>query len=116
VAEAVENRLSEYFQLAEGWGCIVLLDEADVFLARRERKDLERNALVSVFLRTLEYYGGILFLTTNRTGDVDEAFRSRFHVALHYGHLERQQSAEIWRTNLRRLLRQRVSLDPVAMY
>jgi hypothetical protein len=46
----------------------VLLDEADVFLEERDMKDLQRNALVSVFLRALEYYDGILILTSNRVG------------------------------------------------
>lgn len=47
---------------------VVLLDEADVFLEERDMKDLKRNALVSVFLRALEYYDGILMLTSNRVG------------------------------------------------
>jgi hypothetical protein len=38
---------------------VVLLDEADVFLEQRTLQDLQRNALVSVFLRVLEYYDGI---------------------------------------------------------
>lgn len=37
---------------------VVLLDEADVFLEQRTLTDLQRNALVSVFLRVLEYYDG----------------------------------------------------------
>jgi hypothetical protein len=37
-----------------------------------------------VFLRVLEYYSGILFLTTNRVGIMDEAFKSRIHVSLYY--------------------------------
>lgn len=45
---------------------VVLLDESDVFLEEREKSDLQRNALVSVFLRVLEYYDGILILTSNR--------------------------------------------------
>jgi hypothetical protein len=49
-------------------GIVVLLDEADVFLEERDVKDLNRNALVSVFLRALEYYDGILILTSNRVG------------------------------------------------
>jgi hypothetical protein len=44
----------------------VLLDESDVFLEEREKTGLQRNALVSVFLRVLEYYEGILILTSNR--------------------------------------------------
>lgn len=69
-AERVETALTRTFQLAQAWDCIVLLDEADVFLAQRDKKDLKRNALVSVFLRALEYYTGILFLTTNRIGEI----------------------------------------------
>lgn len=45
---------------------VLLLDESDVFLEEREKTDLQRNALVSVFLRALEYYEGILILTSNR--------------------------------------------------
>ena len=63
---------------------MVLLDEADVFLEERTKLDLERNALVSVFLRVLEYYEGILILTSNRIGTFDEAFKSRVQLAIHY--------------------------------
>lgn len=78
----VESNLDFNFQLAQSWGCVLLLDEADVFLAQRTQTDIERNALVSIFLRALEYYSGILFLTTNRVGSIDEAFRSRIHMRL----------------------------------
>ena len=59
----VQNSLQAAFTLAYRWGCVLLLDEADVFLAERNRTDMNRNAVVSVFLRNLEYYNGILFLT-----------------------------------------------------
>lgn len=89
----VEATLQTSFQLAQAWDCVMLLDEADIFLAERTNADIERNALVSVFLRILEYYEaselsvfmcrslplieeqGILFLTTNRVGSFDEAFK-----------------------------------------
>jgi hypothetical protein len=45
--ETVANRLEEYFTLAQKWGCVLLLDEADVFLASRKPGDVKRNALVS---------------------------------------------------------------------
>lgn len=45
---------------------VVLLDESEVFLEERSQADLQRNALVSVFLRAMEYYDGILILTSNR--------------------------------------------------
>ena len=73
-AEEVETELSEKFHLAEVWNCVLLLDEIDVFLAQRTRTDIARNSLVSVFLRMLGYFTGILFLTSNRVGAFDEAF------------------------------------------
>ena len=43
----VERSLEEIFRLAHLWDCVLLLDEADIFLAERTRDDLKRNALVS---------------------------------------------------------------------
>ncbi|RAK96589.1 uncharacterized protein BO80DRAFT_429008 [Aspergillus ibericus CBS 121593] len=99
----VEQSLKEMFRLAQLWDCVLLLDEADVFLTERIPSDLNRNALVSVFLRVLDYYAGVLFLTTNRVGTIDEAFKSRLHVSLYYPHLKRTQTERIWQMNLKRL-------------
>ena len=64
--ENVEKYLESVLYIGSMWNAIVLLDESDVFLEEREKTDLQRNALVSVFLRVLEYYEGILILTSNR--------------------------------------------------
>ncbi|KAF4420757.1 ATP-dependent zinc metalloprotease FtsH [Colletotrichum fructicola] len=101
--ENVEERLMDIFRLAHIWDCVLLLDEADIFLARRDNFNLQRNALVSVFLRVLEYYSGILFLTTNRVGLLDEAFKSRIHISLYYEPLSRDQTVDIFRFNIQRL-------------
>jgi hypothetical protein len=45
--QEVDAVLTGLFRLAHLWGCVLLLDEADVFLSRRELGDLQRNALVS---------------------------------------------------------------------
>ncbi|KAM0544546.1 hypothetical protein ACHAPJ_011763 [Fusarium lateritium] len=100
-AKDVETALQTNFALANRWGCILLLDEADVFLAERRRDDFNRNGLVAVFLRVLEYYAGILFLTTNRIGDFDEAFASRIHMSLHYPPLDWVSTHKILELNLR---------------
>ncbi|KAK7994755.1 hypothetical protein PG990_013528 [Apiospora arundinis] len=99
-ARDVEQELERNFALASRWGCILLLDEADVFLSARERKDFERNGLVAVFLRVLEYYTGILFLTTNRIGDFDEAFASRIHMSLYYPELDEVKTKKVFKLNL----------------
>ncbi|KAH7303069.1 hypothetical protein B0I35DRAFT_447306 [Stachybotrys elegans] len=103
VPEAVEQNMEQHFKLAHRWGCVLLLDEADVFLAKRIKEDVKRNGLVSVFLRILEYYSGILFLTTNRVGAIDDAFRSRLHLTLYYPKLTQKQTEKIWKNNLERL-------------
>ena len=83
---------------ATSWNAVLLIDEADVFLEERTNHDLQRNGLVSVFLRLLEYYEGIMFLTTNRVGTVDDAFKSRIHLAIKYPSLSAASQASIWTT------------------
>ncbi|KUI62436.1 hypothetical protein VP1G_09551 [Cytospora mali] len=78
----VERYLNSVFHLSKIWDCVVLLEEAEVFLEQRTLQELNHNALVSVFLRALEYYEGILILTTNRVGTFDEAFKSRIQPSL----------------------------------
>ena len=73
----------------------MLLDEADVFLAERTNEP-NQNALVSVFLRELEYYKGVLFLTTNRVNSFDPAIMSRIHLPLKYSSLGRGARIAIW--------------------
>lgn len=82
-ASDVEKNLEQIFTTSHRWGCVLLLDEAEVFLTKRNLQDLTRNAMVSIFLRALEFYSGILFLTTNRVGTIDEAFKSRIHISLY---------------------------------
>ncbi|SPO05931.1 uncharacterized protein DNG_08620 [Cephalotrichum gorgonifer] len=103
VPEDVEKNMEKHFKLAHKWGCVLLLDETDVFLAKRTKTDVKRNGLVSVFLRILEYYSGILFLTTNRVGAIDDAFRSRLHLTLYYPKLTEDQTTRIWEGHLDRM-------------
>ncbi|KAK1757034.1 hypothetical protein QBC47DRAFT_297137 [Echria macrotheca] len=101
--DRVESSLSQIFHLAHLWDCVLLLDEADIFLTARgaNSADLKRNGIVSaVFLRIMEYYKGILFLTTNRVGKLDPAINSRIHVTLHYKRFSEQDFRKIFMLNL----------------
>ena len=44
----------------------------------------------------IEYYEGILFLTTNRVDDFDEAFQSRIHLTIRYDSLGASKRKAIW--------------------
>lgn len=92
----VEDALQQIFEMVSKWNAILLLDECDVFLEARTADDLQRNRLVSIFLRMLEYYEGILFLTTNRVSNMDAAFQSRIHVSMAYPDLTIESRRQIW--------------------
>lgn len=51
----------------------------------------------------LEYYNGILFLTTNRAGVLDEAVKSRVHLILGYDHLDDDQTVKIFEHNITKI-------------
>lgn len=82
-SEKLEEKLAEVLDRANRWGAILLIDEADVYIHERG-SSLDQNAVVGVFLRLLEYYAGILFLTTNRETIVDDAIMSRCTAHIKY--------------------------------
>lgn len=92
----VETKLTQVLEMVAKWNAVLLLDECDVFLEARSTSDLDRNRIVSIFLRTLEYYEGILFLTTNRVKNMDEAFHSRIHISLEYPSLDETARKAVW--------------------
>ncbi|KAJ5205938.1 ATPase AAA-type core [Penicillium cf. griseofulvum] len=95
-ARGFENKLTDILQMIPRWGALLLLDEADVFMETRDSANLARNELVSIFLRMIEYYEGILFLTTNRTQNIDPAFGSRIHLSLTYKELDVESRRQVW--------------------
>ena len=102
-SRTLETELNKILDIAHSWGAVLLLDEADIFLEKRTIQDIHRNALVSIFLRLLEYFQGILFLTTNRVETFDDAFQSRIHVALRYGDLTPKAKRSVWKMFLEKV-------------
>ncbi|KAE8354115.1 hypothetical protein BDV28DRAFT_92750 [Aspergillus coremiiformis] len=102
-SRTLEAELNKILDIAHSWGAVLLLDEADIFLEKRTIQDIHRNALVSIFLRLLEYFQGILFLTTNRVETFDDAFQSRIHVALRYGDLTTKAKRSVWKMFLEKV-------------
>jgi len=104
--ESLESRLQEIFDLCLPWQALVLIDEAEMLLETRSHSgtDLVRNAMVCVMLRLMEYYPGILFLTTNSGKDkLDPAIASRLTCTLGYSALSESGRREIWKTTLGRV-------------
>ena len=74
----------------------MLIDEADVYIKRRDN-NIAMNAVVGVFLRVLEYFNGLLFLTTNRVDDIDEAIVSRCIALIKYYPPDSEARRQIWK-------------------
>ncbi|KAH6640798.1 P-loop containing nucleoside triphosphate hydrolase protein [Chaetomium tenue] len=96
---SVQSGIKNIIRYATRWKAILLLDEADIFLESRQsggQANLERNALVAVFLRQLEYSQGIIFLTSNRAQMFDAAIKSRIHLTLFYGFPTIETRRQLW--------------------
>lgn len=98
----VEIKLQGVLDMCTRWNAILLLDEADVFLEERKLHELERNKLVSIFLRVLEWFQGVLVLTTNRVETFDAAFESRIHISIGYKELDQSSRRTIWANFLKK--------------
>lgn len=109
-AHEIEKRLQNVLDLTKRWNAIILIDEADVFLEKRETSNLERNAIVSIFLKYLESHTGIVFLTSNRVKNLDNAFLSRISLVINYTEFTTEIRKEIWINLLRAS-----SIDPTAI-
>ncbi|KAH7157947.1 hypothetical protein B0J13DRAFT_543154 [Dactylonectria estremocensis] len=93
----MEKRLMRWLDRATIWGSIVLIDEAEVYMEQRQSGHISRNALVTAFLRTMEYFPGLLFLASNSIGLFDEAIMSRIHLAVRYERPTDADRTDIWR-------------------
>ncbi|KAJ6141696.1 hypothetical protein N7497_010795 [Penicillium chrysogenum] len=99
-SHALESQLEVILKIAKHFNAILLLDEADSFMASRTALNDNHNRLVTIFLRKLEYYQGILFLTSNRGAQFDDAILSRIHLTIEYENLTRYFRRDLWSTFL----------------
>ena len=94
-AEDIRKNLEVVFTRVNRWDAILLLDEADVFVKQRG-DNIEQNAIVAEFLRTMEYFTGLFFMTTNRPDDIDDAIISRSAAIIDYRMPEADDARRIW--------------------
>lgn len=92
----MEKTLYEVLNKAQRLGCIILIDECETFV-RKRAEDLTQNAIITTFLRQLEYFNGIMFLTSNKIKDIDDAILSRCIAAIRYEEPTEENAKKIWR-------------------
>ncbi len=94
--DKVEKKLKEVLARAARWKAILLIDEADVYIHERG-SNIQQNAIVGVFLRVLEYYRGVLFMTSNRATIIDDAIMSRATAWIKYDIPNTEELNQIWK-------------------
>lgn len=92
----VGKRLRDLFSKSERWNAVILLDESDVFVLERG-DNIEQNAIVAEFLRSMEYFSGLMFMTTNRLGAIDDAVLSRCAAIIKYDPPNAERAKQVWR-------------------
>lgn len=94
--ESLESELKSVLTRASRLGAILLIDEADVFIHERG-ESMVQNAVVGVFLRILEYFQGVMFMTTNRATIVDDAIVSRCTAQVKFEIPNPENQKKIWK-------------------
>ena len=93
---SLEKELKLVLDRAARLGAIMLIDECDVFVHERG-ESMVQNAVVGVILRVLEYYTGVLFMTTNRATIVDDAIVSRCTAQIKFEIPDSEGQEKIWK-------------------
>lgn len=99
--DTLEKKLANILEMTENWNAVLLVDECDIFLESRADGNIERNAMVGIFLRLLERHKGVMFLTTNRINSLDDAFESRISVIVKYNNLNQESRLKVWKNLLK---------------
>lgn len=104
-----EKNLSRIFDLAEQDAGILFFDEADALFGKRsetkDAHDRHANIEVSYLLQRLEYFPGLVILSTNNRSHLDSAFNRRFTFITRFAYpdetLRHKMWQKIWPKNIK---------------
>jgi len=95
-----EKNLKQVFDQADAGGGILLFDEADALFGRRtsvqSANDRYANLEINYLLQRLEVHDGIVLLTTNLDGGIDEAFRRRLNFRVRFVAPDLEERQQLW--------------------
>ena len=101
--EILDERLHKTFLRGRNWGSIILLEDAEDLVCPRNKHELKRSGLVSIFLRHLEYSEGVHFITTSNDCRIDPALYSRTTLCFGLPRLSFEDQQSIWLTFIDRI-------------
>ena len=96
-----EKNLAGVFEMAEDKNWILFFDEGDALFGKRtqikDAHDRYANQEVSYLLQRVEDYPGLVVLSTNLRGNIDEAFIRRFQSIIRFPMPGPEQRERLWR-------------------
>ena len=99
-----EKNLTRVFAQARARGGILLFDEADALFATRtavgRAADRYANLETNLLLQLLEEHPGIVLLTTNLKGNLDQAFLRRLTFKVSFAVPDARSRDKLWRLHL----------------
>lgn len=99
-----EKNLSRLLARAEELDVVLLLDEGDALLGGRTEvrsaNDRYANLETDYLLQRLEYYEGIILITTNVADNIDFAFQRRMDVVVNFVPPQAKERWHIWQLHL----------------
>lgn len=93
-----QGSLEEHLARAEGWNCIVLIDDIDAGILSTTLTDTG-----SRFCRALDNFRGTMILTARNAGFANQALLSRIHISLHFPTFDQDSTMRVWQKNIDRI-------------
>lgn len=99
------KNVAAVFRAAEEEDAVLFFDEADAIAGRRftsmdQGYQRESNTTVSVLLRELEQFPGVVIFATNLAANFDPAFERRIRTHILFGMPNAQEREQIWQVQL----------------
>lgn len=114
-----EKNLARVFDLAEQRGWILFFDEADALFGQRTRVDSAHdryaNQEVSYLLQRIEDFPGVVILSSNLRGNIDDAFTRRFQSVIAFPMPQAEERYRLWTESIPPMLEQDRDIDFVRL-
>jgi SpoVK/Ycf46/Vps4 family AAA+-type ATPase len=115
-----EKNLSRIFDTANDKEWILFFDEADALFGKRtelrDAHDRYANQEVAFLLQKIEDHNGVVILSSNMRGNIDEAFTRRFQNTIYFPIPSIDERLGIWQNGFSKksILHKQVSLEEIA--
>jgi SpoVK/Ycf46/Vps4 family AAA+-type ATPase len=95
-----EKHLDAVLREAQATGAALLFDEADALFGKRaqvkDARDRYANQEIAFLLQRIEAFDGLVILTTNLSGHIDEAFLRRIAYVVNFPMPDERLRIELW--------------------